>query len=101
MSLLRRYARPALVVVLLAACVLALVSSWGDVTEAMPRVGIARFSLSIVAAIAAGIALAYGWRMLVIDIAPAELSRPLGHTESVAVFSASQLGKYIPGSVWP
>ena len=63
--------------------------------------GIARFALATVAAIAAGIALAYGWRMLVIDIAPAELSRPLGHTESVAVFSASQLGKYIPGSVWP
>jgi hypothetical protein len=105
---LRRYARPALVVALVAACVWALVASWGDVADALPRVGWLRFVLSAVAALVAGLLLAAGWRVLLTDmaamgpdrVAAVEHNR-LGGVESVAVYSASQLGKYIPGSVWP
>lgn len=99
-----RFARPALVVLLLAACVWALITSWDDVTDVLPRVGGLRFALSTVAAIGAGLALAVGWRILLIDIARhdvADVHDRLGYTEATAVFSASQLGKYIPGSVWP
>lgn len=100
---LGRSARPVLVVVLVAACVWALVGSWGDVTDALPRVGAARFVLSAGAAVVAGVLLAVGWRILLADMGRAaggDHGR-LGAVESVAVFSASQLGKYIPGSVWP
>nr|WP_117000680.1 lysylphosphatidylglycerol synthase domain-containing protein [Desertimonas flava] len=99
-----RFARPALVALLLAACVWALIASWDDVTDALPRVGAVRFVLSTLAAIGAGIALAIGWRILLVDIAGDDLEVArgrLGYTEATAVFSASQLGKYIPGSVWP
>lgn len=99
-----RFARPALVALLLAACVWALVTSWDDVTDVLPKVGALRFALSTVAAVGAGLALAVGWRILLVDIARhdvADVQDRIGHIEATAVFSASQLGKYIPGSVWP
>lgn len=107
--MLRRYLRPALVALLLLACGWALVTSWSDVRQALPLVGWARFGVATVLAIGAGVLLALGWRVLLVDIArpagdapdPADLAHRLGINESVAVFSASQLGKYVPGSVWP
>jgi uncharacterized membrane protein YbhN (UPF0104 family) len=101
MELIRRYARPALVAVLVGACVWALIASWDDITDVVPRIGAARYVLATLAAIAAGIGLAYGWRVLLADIAGEKPPDRIGHVESVAVFSASQLGKYVPGSVWP
>jgi glycosyltransferase 2 family protein len=141
MKLIRAYARPALVVALVAACVLALIASWSDVTDALPRVGWTRFAVSTALAMIAGIGLAVGWRILLADLvvfdehhpSPAvpdgtagtderdietdgesgadgpaivvpvrrELRHHVGLSESVGVYSASQLGKYIPGSVWP
>lgn len=117
MKFVRTYGRPVLVVALVAACVLALVASWSDVVDALPRVGWVRFALSTVMAMIAGVGLAVGWRILLADLAvfdgdpeptmvsasssKSELGRHIGMTESVGVYSASQLGKYIPGSVWP
>lgn len=99
-----RFARPVLAGLLVAACAWALVSSWDDVTDVLPEVGAARFALSTVAAMGAGVALALGWRVLLLDIAHRDVTDVrdrLGYTESTAVYSASQLGKYVPGSVWP
>lgn len=89
--------RPLLLVVLVAACVIALAASWDDVVDALPRVGAMRFALSTLAAIVAGVLLALGWRVLLVDIGRRDVA--LG--ESVAAYSAAQLGKYVPGSVWP
>src|SRR6478736_5713934 len=116
MKVLRTYGRPVLVVALVAACVLALVASWSDVTDALPQVGWARFGVSTLLAVLAGISLAVGWRLLLddmvvfddeltappgADVVKRRLSQHVGLAESVGVYSASQLGKYIPGSVWP
>jgi hypothetical protein len=97
MRSLRRYLRPVLILALVAACALALVSSWSDITDVLPRVGAVRFALATGAAVGAGVTLGVGWRVLLSDMS----HQRLGRTEAVAVFSASQLGKYIPGSVWP
>ena len=68
MKVLRTYGRPVLVVALVAACVLALVASWPDVTAALPQVGWARFGVSTLLAVLAGISLAVGWRLLLDDM---------------------------------
>lgn len=94
---LLRLARPVLLVVLVVACTVALVASWDEVVEALPRVGVARFVVSTVPAIVAGVLLAAGWRVLLVDVARRDVA--LG--EAVAAYSAAQLGKYVPGSVWP
>lgn len=93
---LLRVVRPALLLVLVAACVVALVASWDDVVDALPRVGVARFAASTLAAIVAGVLLAVGWRVLLADVGKRDVA--LG--EAVATYSAAQLGKYVPGSVW-
>lgn len=82
----------------------ALVASWGDVVDALPRVGAARYVAATLVAIVAGIGLALGWKFLLDNLSHDATERgasPLGTVEAVAVFSASQLGKYLPGSVWP
>ncbi len=96
-SRLLRVARPVLLAALVVACVVALVASWGDVADALPRVGVVRLGVATVAAIVAGVLLAVGWRILLVDIAEQDVA--LG--EAVAAYSAAQLGKYVPGSVWP
>lgn len=92
-----RAARPVLLAALVVACAVALVASWDDVADALPRVGLVRLAVSTVAAIVAGVLLAVGWRILLVDIAGHDV--PPG--EAVAAYSTAQLGKYVPGSVWP
>ena len=107
-AILRRYARPALVALLVAACVWALVASWDDVTDALPRVGVARFvarhrrcdrspgSLSAV-----------GWRILLVDMsAPragsARSSRsPCSRPANSASTSPAACGRSWPRCRWP
>jgi len=101
MRALLRHARPALVVLLVAACAWALVSSWGDITDVLPRVGVVRYVVATIAAIVANLGLAVGWRILLFDSAHERLHGRIGQVESASVYSASQLGKYLPGSVWP
>jgi uncharacterized membrane protein YbhN (UPF0104 family) len=90
-----RLPRIALVVVALAFCVYGLASRWDQTRHAVTA-----FSWPyMVAALAAGI-LGLGAWMLAWRAVLAGLGSPLPLRAAVRVYFVSQLGKYIPGSVW-
>lgn len=91
-----RAARLGFVAVALVLCALALVRYWSQITDAAvdldPWAVAAALGLGFTGT---GFALVAWRRML------AELGSPLPGPAAVRVFSLSQLGKYIPGSIWP
>lgn len=91
-----RQLRPVLAVVLVAACGWALWTQWDEVRPNLAEVG----PVPVAAAVAAGVLGAWlgclGWRELLADV-----GRRLGVVDATAVHFAGQLGKYVPGGVWP
>jgi uncharacterized membrane protein YbhN (UPF0104 family) len=76
--------------------VVAVASEWSEVRAAVARLSPALLGLSLVAAMAALLASMVLWRMLLAD-----LGSPLPYRVAGRVLFVSQLGKYLPGSVWP
>jgi uncharacterized membrane protein YbhN (UPF0104 family) len=91
-----RKLRPALAVVLLAACVLALWSQWDDVRDQLGDVGPLAFAGSVALGVLGAWLACLGWRVLLADV-----GGRLGVRDATAVHFAGQLGKYVPGGVWP
>lgn len=80
----------------LAAGGLYLAGSWAEVSRALAQMGWLPMVGSLLPAAGGGIAAMLAWRALLAD-----LGAPLGVHGSGRVFFGSQLGKYLPGSVWP
>lgn len=91
-----RKLRPALAVVLLAACVLALWSQWDEVREQLGEVGPLAFAGSVALGVLGAWLACLGWRVLLADV-----GGRLGVRDATAIHFAGQLGKYVPGGVWP
>jgi hypothetical protein len=76
--------------------VYAVAAQWSDIHRALGRVGIAAPAVAFVAALAGLGASALSWRALLADF-DVRLPWPT----SLRVFYLGQLGKYLPGGVWP
>ncbi|HEY2042905.1 MAG TPA: lysylphosphatidylglycerol synthase transmembrane domain-containing protein [Jatrophihabitans sp.] len=72
-----------------------LAAHWGETKQAIQRLGPAPVLGSLAFAALAQIAAMLAWRLILID-----LGSRLSYRESAQIFYVSQLGKYIPGSVW-
>lgn len=80
----------------LTAFALALRGRWSDVADELGRVGIAPLLLAGLLA-TCGVGLTFGaWRAVLAD-----LGSPLPAIPGARTFFVGQLGKYVPGSVWP
>lgn len=73
-----------------------LVRSWAEVSRALAEMGWLPMAGSLLPAAGGGVAAMLAWRTLLAD-----LGAPLPVRDAGRVFFASQLGKYLPGSVWP
>jgi hypothetical protein len=73
-----------------------IVDQWSDIHHALDRIGLAASVLSLVCVLAALVCTMLVWRVLL-----AGLGSPLTAPVASRVFFVGQLGKYLPGSVWP
>jgi glycosyltransferase 2 family protein len=92
----RRFARPAAVVVLLGVAVFSLQNHWFALREEG-----ADLSVPVVGAAAVAVMAALGASMLAWRAVLADLGAPLPLGAGVTMFFTAQLGKYLPGSLWP
>jgi uncharacterized membrane protein YbhN (UPF0104 family) len=74
----------------------AIVAQWSDIRHSLDRVGIVAPLLSLAAALVGLGAGALAWRALLADVG---VPLPLG--AATRVFFVGQLGKYLPGGLWP
>ncbi|MEJ3747691.1 lysylphosphatidylglycerol synthase domain-containing protein [Actinomycetes bacterium KLBMP 9797] len=92
---IKSWVRGAVLVVVLVAAVAAIVRNWGELSEALrelsPWAVAAAFPLSLGAMVVS----LFTWRSLMADF-----GARLSVRDAARVFYLSQLGKYIPGSVW-
>jgi glycosyltransferase 2 family protein len=91
-----RLAKVVVVVSLLAALALSARSQWGAVRHDLARLPVDDLVAAILLAILATSGSVLAWRAMLAD-----LGSPLRLAPAVRVYSLSQLGKYVPGSVWP
>jgi glycosyltransferase 2 family protein len=91
----RRLARVGFLVVALTACALVIWRTREDFLAALSDVSPLTLALAFVAVVVAGVVPMLGWRVLIADLGSYV---PLG--ASARIYFVSQLGKYIPGSVW-
>ncbi|GII75422.1 membrane protein [Sphaerisporangium rufum] len=92
----RRLLRAAFLLVALGFGAWAVAGRWAEVSGGLARLSwplLAGSLVAVLAALAAGMMM---WRALLAD-----LGSPLAFTGAAKVFFVGQLGKYIPGSVWP
>lgn len=73
-----------------------LARDWDDISAAAAQVSVGLLVVSLAAAAVGLAATALAWRTLL-----AGLGSPLRVLDSGQVFFLSQIGKYLPGSVWP
>lgn len=84
-------------ITIVAACVaLFVVTNWDDVLAGLRRLGPADVVVALVAALLGVLASMLSWRALVTGA-----GSPLSVAAAARVFFLGQLGKYVPGSVWP
>ncbi|WP_248961801.1 lysylphosphatidylglycerol synthase domain-containing protein [Sphaerisporangium perillae] len=74
----------------------AIAGRWSQVADGFARLSWPLLAGSLVAVLAALVAGMLMWRALLAD-----LGSPLAFTDAAKVFFVGQLGKYIPGSLWP
>lgn len=91
-----RLARAGFVVVAAGLCGYALVRQWPQVRAGVAALGGRTVGLSLVAVLAGLVATMLVWRTLL-----AALGSPLPLRVAARIFFLGQLGKYIPGSMWP
>lgn len=92
----RRLLRLGLLVLALALIVLAVIDQWDQLVVGIEKLDAASLALAFVAVLAGLIAAMLGWRALL-----AGLGSPLPVGPAAKIYLLSQLGKYIPGSLWP
>lgn len=90
-----RHLRTAALVVLLGLCFAAVLNQRQALVDAVSAIGLGRVLVSAGCALAAMYATSLAWRRVMFS-----LGAPLPARASLQIFFASQLGKYIPGSVW-
>ncbi|MBB5962136.1 lysylphosphatidylglycerol synthase transmembrane domain-containing protein [Planomonospora venezuelensis] len=95
-SPVRRLVRSAFLLVALGFGAWAVASQWEAVRAGFARLSWQALALSLVAVVAALCGGMMTWRALLAD-----LGSPLPLRPAARVFFVGQLGKYIPGSVWP
>ena len=71
-------------------------TQWSAVTDSVSRVNVAELAVATLAMVAGTFLSMMSWRAILAD-----LGSPLALRDSVAIFFVGQLGKYIPGSLWP
>lgn len=79
-----------------AAAALVIVRDRHELAHAVSRLGLAVFAGSLLIAVAAVVVVALAWRTIL-----AGLGAPTRLPDALRVFLVSQLGKYLPGSIWP
>ncbi|GAA4205845.1 lysylphosphatidylglycerol synthase transmembrane domain-containing protein [Streptosporangium oxazolinicum] len=95
-STLRRLARVGFLLVALGFGAWVVVGQWDEIRAGFARLSWASLALSLVAVLAALCGGMMTWRALLAD-----LGSPLPLRAGARVFFVGQLGKYIPGSLWP
>ncbi|WP_262380085.1 flippase-like domain-containing protein [Nonomuraea sp. PA05] len=95
-SAARRLVRYGFLAVALAFGVWAVAGQWDAVVAGFARLSWAALAGSLVAVVAALLGAMLTWRTLLAD-----LGSPLPARPAAKVFFVGQLGKYIPGAVWP
>lgn len=80
----------------MAGCAFLLARESGDLASAARRLSPARVALSAVLAIAGSICMGRTWLALLHGFGV-----PVARRDAAEVFYTTQLGKYVPGSVWP
>lgn len=85
-----------LAAVVVGGCTYLLARQGDDVATAVRRLSVGRVALAGVLGVAATMCLARVWLALLDG-----LGVEVGRRDAAAVFYLSQLGKYVPGSVWP
>ncbi len=95
-SVLKRVVRFGFLAVALGFGVWAVVSQWEAISAGLARLSWPLLGVSLVAVVGALLAGMLMWRALLAD-----LGSPLRLTDAAKIFFIGQLGKYIPGSVWP
>jgi uncharacterized membrane protein YbhN (UPF0104 family) len=76
--------------------VYAVAAQWGDVSRAVDRIGVVGPLLAFAAAAIGLVASAMSWRALLVDFGDS-MPAPV----AMRVFFVGQLGKYLPGGLWP
>jgi glycosyltransferase 2 family protein len=74
----------------------ATIDQWPRVSDAVGSVSIARLALALAGMIGGTYVSMLAWRAVLDD-----LGSPLRHRDAAGIFFVGQLGKYLPGSVWP
>ncbi|MEV0233240.1 lysylphosphatidylglycerol synthase transmembrane domain-containing protein [Nonomuraea sp. NPDC050786] len=95
-SLVRRLVRYGFLAVALGFGAYAVAKQWDDVVAGFARLSWAALAGSLAAVVAALLGAMLTWRTLLAD-----LGSPLPLRPAAKVFFVGQLGKYIPGAVWP
>ena len=93
---LRRVLRAGALVVLVAALAFSVRSQWDAVREDLSHLSVPAACLALVMSMLAVGASCLAWRSMLADLGSDLRVIPAAH-----IFSVSQLGKYLPGSVWP
>jgi uncharacterized membrane protein YbhN (UPF0104 family) len=91
-----RVVRIGFVVVTVALGLLAVVTEWHGIRDAVTRLRLATLGGSLAFVVASLLVSMVLWRVLI-----AGLGSPLPYSVAARVIFTSQLGKYLPGSVWP
>jgi glycosyltransferase 2 family protein len=91
-----RIGKIVLVVGLLVALAFSVRSQWSAVRHDLSQLPIVYVVVMLLLAVAANAASLLAWRTLLAD-----LGSPLPLSPAVQIYALSQLGKYVPGSVWP
>lgn len=94
-SIAMAWLRRLLIVVVVAGATYFLVTRWDEVIGTLGTIPWYSAVLSFVAVTAGVVASAVSWRVVVNDLGAA-----VGHVRGAQIYLVSQLGKYIPGSVW-
>ncbi|MEV1205609.1 lysylphosphatidylglycerol synthase transmembrane domain-containing protein [Microbispora rosea] len=92
----RKAVRALFLLVALGFGVWAVASQWTAVADGFARLSWVELAGSLVAVLGALLSGMLMWRALLTD-----LGSPLAFTDASKIFFVGQLGKYIPGSVWP
>lgn len=95
-SRLLRALRAALVVMVIVAVGVALTRQWSGLRESLRELSVGWTVFAVAAVMAALFSSMLSWRFLLAD-----LGSPLPIAASVRIFFLGQLGKYVPGAVWP
>jgi hypothetical protein len=95
-SALRRILRPLVAVLFLAAIVAIAAQRWGEVRPLLGKLSVVSVTVAAVAVFAGIFATFLCWRTLLTDLG---FTPPL--TGGMRIFFVGQLGKYLPGSIWP